>query len=35
MNPRSVLERAVARLQARVAALEERLEAGDESIGNP
>lgn len=34
-EPRAVLERAMARLQTRVAALEERLEAGDESAWGP
>jgi hypothetical protein len=34
-DPRVVLERAVVRLQARAAALEERLEAGDENAWAP
>jgi len=34
-EPQAVLGRAAERLQALAAALEERLEAGDEGIGNP
>ena len=34
-DPRAVLGRAVARLQVRVATLEERLEAGDEGAWGP
>jgi len=34
-DPRALLKRAVVRLQARAAALEERLEAGDENAWAP